>query len=173
MVWYLLPKCISKLLPSVGQLNQKVFQISILFSVCCVHFSKCKLLCQICMFTFLDGRIKSRLSCVHISERYGLCVEYIIRKKAVLFLMSCFCSHDKLVNMTLSGENGKKAFSKPCFDAILHKCNILIEYWNIVEWGTGLHCALLSYFRRIQFLVSLILCKSKILDLVIKEFVFS
>ena len=49
-------------------------------------------------------------------------------KKAALFLMSCFYSHDELVNITLSGGNGKKAFSKPCLDAILRKCNILIEY---------------------------------------------
>ena len=49
-------------------------------------------------------------------------------KKAVLFLMRCFCSHDELVKMTLLGGNGKKAFSKPCHDGILRKCDILIEY---------------------------------------------
>ena len=55
-------------------------------------------------------------------------MEYVSRipsgKKAALFLMSCFYSHDELVNMTLSGGNGKKFFSKPYLDAILRKCNI-------------------------------------------------
>ena len=78
------------------------------------------------MFTFLDGGIKSRLLCVQKDMDYVSSISS--GEKAALFLMSCLYSHDELVNMTLSGENGKQAFSKPCLDAILHKCNILIEY---------------------------------------------
>ena len=80
-------------------------------------------------------------------------MEYVSRipsgKKAALFLMSCFYSHDELVNMTLSGGNGKKSFSKPCLGAICVSVTYLIEYWDIAELGTGLCCTILAYFQRI------------------------